>query len=137
MGRFFTLSLFLIVMSVAAHAEYRVFLLKISKTPPPPAPGAPPPALGPDGNPIPLPESARFVESTLDPEQYVGYYPLEQGEKIVYVDTWRCFGRTDGKPHCPNPRGPAAVTAPVPDNTATAPVAPAPDQAPVPPQIQP
>jgi hypothetical protein len=84
-----------------ARAEYRVFLLKISKTSTEPntnstaAPNAPA-------------ESISF-ESTLDPEQYRGYYPLAANETITYTDTWRCRGRTDNRPHCPNPRAPAAA----------------------------
>ena len=46
----------------------------------------------------------RQIESTLDPEQYIYLYPLSQDEKISYVDTWMCKGRTDLlKPHCEKP----------------------------------
>lgn len=30
----------------------------------------------------------------LDPEQYVGYWPLAPGQNIRYVETWLCPGRT-------------------------------------------
>ncbi|MCB0368385.1 MAG: hypothetical protein KDD45_02835, partial [Bdellovibrionales bacterium] len=46
----------------------------------------------------------RTFLSNLDPEQYVGYYPLESQQKIRYIDTWMCEGPTNGKPYCPNPR---------------------------------
>lgn len=79
-----------LLLSFEAHAEYRVFLLKISK------------AEQPD----------RFVPSTLDPLQYPLYYPLNAGETVSYTETWRCRGRTDYfKDYCPNPRAPASTEA--------------------------
>lgn len=45
------------------------------------------------------------TETTLDPEQYISIYPLGPNEEISYIETWRCFGRTDFfKSHCDNPR---------------------------------
>lgn len=71
-------------MSWAVMAEYRVFTLHIlnkAKT------------------------VTKQVETTLDPEQYIGFYPLRQGEEISYIETWRCWGNTNSfKAHCPNPR---------------------------------
>lgn len=78
-------------------AEYRVFVLKITKKAPPTEqlPQKQQPAT-----------DFRLVESTLDPEQYRFYYPVAADEEITYIDTWRCYGRTDNfKPHCPNPKG--------------------------------
>ncbi|MGZ3691169.1 MAG: hypothetical protein ACXVAX_06685 [Pseudobdellovibrio sp.] len=66
-----------------ATAEYRVFTLLIEnqKT-----------------------QVNRQIESTLDPEQYIGLYPLSQDERISYVDTWMCKGRTDFlRSHCEKP----------------------------------
>lgn len=72
-----------------AQAEYRVFLLKISKK-------------SEDPN---MATDFRQVESTLDPDQYRYYYPVAADEIVTYTDTWRCYGRTDQfKPHCPNPK---------------------------------
>jgi hypothetical protein len=82
--------------AVAAGAEYRVFLLKISKTPKAPQ----------------APAEFRVVESTLDPDQYRGYFPVAADETVTYTDTWRCFGRTDHRPLCPNPRQPASTQGP-------------------------
>lgn len=77
----------LCLFPLTALAEYRVFVLRIEK------PGAEP----------------RFVESTLDPVQYRGYHLVAEDEVITYTDTWRCRGRTDHRPHCPNPRDPASL----------------------------
>lgn len=80
-------------------AEYRVFLLKISKRAPAaaeaPTPGTPPTT-----------QDYRLVESTLDHVQYRYYNQVAPDEEVTYIDTWRCYGRTgDFKPHCPNPKG--------------------------------
>lgn len=91
-------SIFLI-MPTLLKAEYRVFLLKISKK----APQSPNTAA--DKTKSPAEESFRLVESTLDPNQYPYYYPITQDEIVTYVDTWRCFGNTsDFKELCPNPK---------------------------------
>ena len=75
-----------------AQAEYRVFLLKIQQS------SADPKVPGP----------FRLIESNLDPEQYLRYYPIYPGEKISYIDTWRCRGRTDWfQSYCKSPRAPA------------------------------
>ncbi|MGZ3769883.1 MAG: hypothetical protein ACXVCP_03410 [Bdellovibrio sp.] len=80
-----------------SFAEYRVFVLKISKKTAAPTPGnSRAPAEASD---------FRLVESTLDPEQYRYYYPIAADETVTYTATWRCYGRTDNfKPHCPNPK---------------------------------
>lgn len=88
--------LFLVVPQ--ARPEYRVFLLKIYKSIPPTGPGQ----KASEGD-------VRYVESNLDPEQYVGYYPVAPDETVKYVQTWKCRGRTDHREYCPNPRAPAAV----------------------------
>ena len=70
------------------YAEYRVFVLKISK--PNPEKDQPP--------------VSRTVQSTLDPIQYKELYPVQPEEKIEYIDTWRCKGRTgDFQDFCPKP----------------------------------
>lgn len=91
MRRKSTLLIFLLLLAPQlGAAEYRVFLLRISKK-----------STDPQAS-----QDFRLVESTLDPEQYRYYYPVAADEVITYTDTWRCYGRTDGfKPHCPNPKG--------------------------------
>lgn len=75
-----------IFFSTFSYAEYRVFTLRIETGP----------------------EDVAFVASTLDPDQYRGYHHVPAGAIITYVDTWKCYGRTDGmRPFCPNPRPPA------------------------------
>ena len=74
---------FILLFSIHVQAEYRVFTLLIEnkKT-----------------------LVNRQIESTLDPEQFITIYPLSPDEKITYVDTWMCKGRTDFlKPHCDKP----------------------------------
>ena len=66
-----------------ATAEYRVFKLQFlnSKT-----------------------KQTRQIQSTLDPQQYQGIYPLPPDETVTYVQTWRCRGNTSlFKPHCQSP----------------------------------
>ncbi len=68
---------------VAAQGEYRAFKLRIFH---------------------PETSKERFVTSTLDSIQYVGYHPLSMGEKIEMTKTWRCRGNTGNfKPICPLP----------------------------------
>lgn len=84
------LFLFLSLASLGAHAEYRVFVLKIAKK-----------SADPQGS-----SDYRLVESNLDPEQYVGYHTVAADEVVTYIDTWRCYGRTgDFADYCPNPKG--------------------------------
>ena len=91
-------SILLLVFGPAALGEYRVFLLEISTPNPDPK----------------LPPIVRTVESNLDPEQYIRYYPLKPNELISYKQTWMCFGRTDNMtPYCPNPkRTPSSAQSP-------------------------
>ncbi|MDG0817786.1 hypothetical protein [Bdellovibrio svalbardensis] len=91
--RFLLSAFFFFVLPVAAQAEYRVFLLQITKRSADPA----------------VPPASRLVESTLDHIQYRYFYQVDADEDVTYIATWRCRGRTDDfKAHCPNPRQPAA-----------------------------
>lgn len=77
---------------ISAKAEYRAFLLKITTADP---------------------SDFRLVKSQLDPNQYPTYYPLRQGEKIQYIDTWMCRGRTNEDSEiCTSPRASAPAEAP-------------------------
>ncbi len=58
---------------MTAHAEYRAFELVITDS---------------------TSGQERVVLSTLDPNQYRGYYPAKPGEKITYRQSWRCKGNT-------------------------------------------
>ena len=81
-----------LILPLLAQAEYRVFLLKITQT-------------ATDSSQPPV---FRLIESNLDPEQYSKYYPVYPNEKISYIDTWRCYGRTDSyQEFCKSPRAPA------------------------------
>lgn len=76
-------------LSAGAHAEYRMFTLKITNT---------------------QTQDYRLVDSTLDPIQYPSYYAVAKDEIVEYTDTWRCFGRTGGgQPPCPNPKPKAPI----------------------------
>lgn len=84
MGQIFIALIMAIFFTNSVHAEYRVFTLHIENN---------------------KNQTVRQVETTLDPEQFIDFYPLKPDEKISYVETWRCQGRTDFfKPHCDNPR---------------------------------
>lgn len=75
-----------------AHAEYRVFALKVSS---------------------PDQQDVRQINSTLDPIQYPVYYHIKPGYQVTYTDTWMCKGRTGHfKALCPNPRAPASEESP-------------------------
>lgn len=82
----FTLVVSCLILSftLSAHAEYRAFMLEVK-------------------------DSAGLVvrtfKSSLDPDQYRGFYPLKDGESITYIDTWMCQGRTENfQPICASPR---------------------------------
>ncbi|MGZ3774221.1 MAG: hypothetical protein ACXVCY_03900 [Pseudobdellovibrionaceae bacterium] len=110
--------LIVLLLPTFSSAEYRVFLLKISKKAAPteavPSKPAPSSSDSPASS-APLTQTEqtaqtgadfRLVESTLDPQQYRSYYPVASDEEISYIATWRCYGRTDNfLPHCPNPKG--------------------------------
>lgn len=106
----FSLILLFLIYAGSASAEYRVFLLKIYKVENPsrnPAETEDEPEAQESANTDSASNSDfRLVESTLDPLQYRQYYPLASNEAVVYIDTWRCYGRTDQfKKFCPNPKG--------------------------------
>lgn len=90
--------IFLFVFSFA-RAEYRVFELEITayEQPDPAAPSADPAKL-------PVELGKRVVTSTLDPQQYRGYFTVQPNEQIRYIATWKCKGRTGNKDYCPNPK---------------------------------
>lgn len=76
--------LFLYLMGSMAHAEYRVYELKISKPPT---------------------KYVRMVTTTFDHIQYPTYYSLNAGEIIEYVDSWMCWENTANFAKlCPNPK---------------------------------
>lgn len=86
----------------AAKAEYRAYELAIVHEPT---------------------GKTRTVISTLDDQQYPGYYPLLAGERVEIRSTWMCWGRSDYfKQICPNPNPPAdGAPAPGPTANSTAP----------------
>lgn len=91
----FKLLFIFLFVRLAALAEYRVFQLKVYKETPQ-GQVAVPASVSEEG--------VKIFLSNLDPEQYVGYFPLEKDEKIKYIATWMCRGRTNGKDFCENPR---------------------------------
>lgn len=99
---------FFLFLNPAVYAEYRVFELEITTYAEEPArePSSTPSADSqPDTTPMPPEElGKRVFLSTLDPQQYRGYYIVQPNEKIRYISTWRCRGRTSGKDYCPNPK---------------------------------
>ncbi len=104
--------LIIFTLCSSAKAEYRVFLLRISKAPAntqtAPSQGASSselPSAPNSRDPASAPLDYRLVESTLDPIQYRGYYLVGADEKVEYIDTWMCKGRTDQFASlCPNPK---------------------------------
>ncbi|MBC7740897.1 MAG: hypothetical protein H7061_01790 [Bdellovibrionaceae bacterium] len=71
------------LLSKNAKAEYRTFTLLLTNT---------------------KTKSAKHIQTTLDPNQYKTIYPLAPDEKLTYVQTWRCKGRTDFfKARCDQP----------------------------------
>ncbi len=107
----FRLLPFILLFSVSAFAEYRAYLLKISKKPP--TVETPAGALGETAPPAAEAAPSREVISNLDPDQYRGYYPVKDDEVITYTETWMCPGRTSHfKETCPPPqRNPASAPA--------------------------
>jgi hypothetical protein len=81
----FVLQFFLLIPNPAL-AEYRAFQLRISQKN--------------------QPESFRLLVSTLDPYQYPGYFIVQESEKIDYIRTWMCWGRTNDQAICPDPKAP-------------------------------
>ncbi|PIS09840.1 MAG: hypothetical protein COT73_12600 [Bdellovibrio sp. CG10_big_fil_rev_8_21_14_0_10_47_8] len=97
-------SLFFLVIffaTTSVQAEYRVFNLQITSA---------------DGTQI------HTVQSTLDPDQYRGYYVVPEGSSIIYTQTWMCRGRTDHfRKLCDNPQPPPATPPPVPETSSSSP----------------
>ncbi len=74
----------------SAIAEYRVFELRILETN--------------LDDPLAEAQVVRHVTTTLDPFQYVEYYPLNPGETFEYLGSWMCWGSTAHfAPLCPRP----------------------------------
>jgi len=71
---------FFLLVSLA-RAEYRAFWLEIK------------PANG----------EVQKIKSSLDPDQYPGYFPIPAGAQIKYTETWMCRGRTNGVSICKSP----------------------------------
>jgi hypothetical protein len=87
---FFRTAIIFLCLTSTAHAEYRVYLLSIGS------------ANGPKTG------KSREVTTTLDDQQYVGYFPLKLGETIVIADSWMCWQRSDlsqdpEQKYCPKP----------------------------------
>ena len=79
-------------MMIEASAEYRVFTLMITNT---------------------KTGENRQLDSTLDPLQYISFYPLKADETIHYTQTWRCRGNTSHfKVYCPQPEKRTPAQAP-------------------------
>lgn len=79
------LALVLFIIQFEAHAEYRAFELVIQDR-----------ATGQE----------RTVISTLDPNLYRTYYPVQLTEVVRYRATWRCRGNTSNfQPICAKPEG--------------------------------
>lgn len=94
-----------------SKAEYRVFQLRIFKVPSAQSAaqettkGSTPADTKPaESEKQSAGLSFRDELSTLDPEQYRGYHPVGPDEVVKYVATWRCYGRTNGRDLCPNPK---------------------------------
>lgn len=84
--RFYIKLVFYCLLPLPALAEYRVFTLYITDK---------------------TTKATKQINTTLDPEQYIDFYPLKKSEEISYLRTWRCAGRTDFfKSHCKNPHLP-------------------------------
>ena len=96
------------LMCPGSRAEYRAFLLRISK----------PPSTAPtEANKAAATQDFRLVKTNFDEEQYPSYYPLAPGETISELETWMCRGRTGGLQEvCENPNKPRdpASTEPTP-----------------------
>lgn len=75
---------FILLVAIPSYAEYRVFRLVITDN---------------------ITGSKKEILSTLDPFQYIGYYPLKKTEGIDYTDTWRCYeDNSQMQDYCPSPR---------------------------------
>lgn len=97
--------LFLISLSVyllgtsKVWAEYRVFELEVTTFADTlPVPQATIPLA------VPAEVNKTIIISNLDPDQYRGYHTINANQRIRYISTWRCPGRTANKDYCPNPK---------------------------------
>ncbi|MCB0394531.1 MAG: hypothetical protein KDD25_08220 [Bdellovibrionales bacterium] len=87
------LVLFFLLFSpvVETQAEYRAFRLEITD--------------GATGK-------KREVVTSLDPFQYVGYFPVLKSESVYYTETWMCWESTSRRSKvCDNPKSKAEVQA--------------------------
>ncbi len=75
------------VLCQPAQAEYRSFLLQIKSA---------------DG------KDTQVLKTSLDPDQYRGYFQTKAGDHITYLETWKCKGNTANRPICQSPREIAA-----------------------------
>jgi len=75
--------LFILLLSSSASAEYRLFLLEFKN----------------EAN-----ELVRTEKSTLDPDQYRGYYNVPPTLSVTYTQTWMCFGNTSHQDYCKSPQ---------------------------------
>lgn len=73
--------LFVVSFLRQASAEYRAFELEIVNT-----------ETG----------DSRRVIATVDHLQYPYLHPVKLIERVDYVTSWMCLGRTDARPICPN-----------------------------------
>ncbi len=99
--------LFIFCFPFLAKAEYRVFELEITTFADEPQNDSPARASAsatPTKKASPEIVDKKIVISNLDPDQYRGYHTVKPGQKIRYISTWRCPGRTDYKDYCPNPK---------------------------------
>lgn len=78
------LPLIFLLIGNSAWGEYRAFELVIKN---------------------PTTGQERIVISTLDPQQYRGYYPVSSEETVTYKSTWKCYGSSPHlTPICSNPK---------------------------------
>ena len=79
----YLLAFLLLAVPLSARAEYRAFELHITD-----------PSSGVE----------RTEISTLDPVQYVQFYPVKATTKVTYKATWMCRGNTSARLICVNPK---------------------------------
>ena len=99
--------LLIICLPDFAKAEYRVFELEIttfSEEPKNETPALANTTASSTKKAAPDEIDKKIVISNLDPKQYRGYNTVKPSQKIRYISTWRCPGRTNDKDYCPNPK---------------------------------
>jgi hypothetical protein len=67
--------IFILFFVYSAHAEYRVYQLKITDT---------------------TTKKSREILTTLMPKAYIFYYPIRSTEMVEMMDHWMCWKRSDG-----------------------------------------